>query len=139
VIFRFVVKYLGFLKSIPLLALVYDSLLKLHLIVFQPEKLNWFDELEEEISKWEGTTIQLHKFGGTQFNFQHKELGHLHSNGVLDILFNRKLKAELIADGRASEHHVFIKSGWVSFQIKAHADVKKALELMQLAYQRTHK
>ncbi len=138
-IFRFVVKYLGFLKSIPLLALVYDSLLKLHLIVFQPEKLNWFDELEEEISKWEGTTIQLHKFGGTQFNFQHKELGHLHSNGVLDILFNRKLKAELIADGRASEHHVFIKSGWVSFQIKAHADVKKALELMQLAYQRTHK
>ncbi|WP_316806550.1 luciferase family protein [Pedobacter agri] len=122
-----------------MLALVYDSLLKLHLIVFQPEKLNWFDELEEEISKWEGTTIQLHKFGGTQFNFQHKELGHLHSNGVLDILFNRKLKAELIADGRASEHHVFIKSGWVSFQIKAHADVKKALELMQLAYQRTHK
>ena len=138
-IFRFVVKYFGFLKSVPFIALIYDSLLKLQLIVFKPEKLDWFDELEEEILKWEGTTVQLHKFGGTQFNFQNRELGHLHSNGVLDILFSKKIKAELMADGKVSEHHVFYKSGWVSFQIKAYTDVKRALELMQLAYHRAQK
>ncbi|WP_233509651.1 luciferase domain-containing protein [Pedobacter chinensis] len=132
--FDLVVKYLSFLKSIPLFALIYDSILKLNTLISDPLKLAWYDEIEEEVLKWNGTSISLHKFGGTQFNYHQKELGHLHSNGILDVLFNKKIKQKLIDDGRAKEHHVFKKSGWISLYIKDRADVKNAIALLFIAY-----
>ncbi|MNI80828.1 hypothetical protein D3C73_1373920 [compost metagenome] len=99
-----------------------------------PKKLSWFDELENEVLSWEGTSISLHKFGGTQFNYQQREIGHLHSNGILDILFSRKIKQELLALGRVEEHHIFKKSGWVSFYILTENDLGNAKFLLKRAY-----
>lgn len=132
--FNFVVKYLGFLKSVPFFALIYDSLIKIWVLITASEKLNWFDEIEAEVLKWDSTNISLHKFGGTQFNYHQQEIGHLHSNGMLDILFSRKTKRKLLAEGRAEEHHVFKKSGWISFHISKAEDMINAKSLLKLSY-----
>jgi len=133
--FRFIVHRLNFLKTIPFFALVYDSCLKIGVWLTAPEKLSWFDEIENEVLSWEGTNVSLHKFGGTQFNYGTKEMGHLHSNGLLDILFNRRAKQELLASGKAEIHHVFKKSGWISFYIATENDLANAKFLLKRAYQ----
>lgn len=133
--FRFIVHRLNFLKAIPLFALIYDSCLKIGILLTAPEKLSWFDEIENEVLSWEGTNVSLHQFGGTQFNYGQKEIGHLHSNGLLDILFNKQVKQELLASGKAEVHHIFEKSGWISFYISTENDLANAKFLLKKAYQ----
>jgi hypothetical protein len=134
--FAFVVKRLGFLKSIPLLAIFFDSLIKFCMLIIKPKMLDWIDELEETILEWPETSTSLHKYGGTQFNHGEKEFAHLHSNGLLDILFNQEIKQGLKAEGRISDHHLFENSGWISFYIKAEEDFYYAKTLLRLSYQR---
>ncbi|TKC65720.1 hypothetical protein FBD94_02675 [Pedobacter hiemivivus] len=127
---------MGFLKSVPLLPHVFDSLLKLWVFVSKSYLLDWFDEIEEEVLTWEGTSTSIHKYGGLQFNCKGKEIGHLHGNGLLDVLFTREIKQRLLNKGRIQPHHVFEKSGWISFYIKNYHDKAYAKELLQAAYQR---
>jgi hypothetical protein len=134
--FAFVVKRLGFLKSIPLLAILFDSLLKLWMLFTKPNVLDWMDELEETVLKWPDTTSSLHRYGGTQFNRRGKEFAHLHSNGLLDILLSKEIKNTLKAEGRISDHHVFENSGWVSFLINTEDDVSYSKTLLKLSYER---
>ncbi|WP_316797552.1 luciferase family protein [Pedobacter agri] len=103
-------------------------------MISNPHMLSWCDDIENEVLKWEGTSISLHKFGGTQFNFYNKELGHLHSNGILDIRLNQKLKKILTDKKLAHDHHIFEQSGWISFYIHNKADVVSAISLLRLAY-----
>lgn len=133
--FLFVVKRLNFLKSIPLFALLFDSLIKMWMLITKPERLDQIDEIEQEVLKWKNTSVSLHKFGGTQFNFKKIEFAHIHSNGILDILFSRKIKAELMLEGKIKEHHVFKKSGWISFNVQHIEDVNYALFLLKRSYE----
>lgn len=134
--FSFVVKWLGFLKSIPLVAIVYDSLIKLWILITNPKMLGWIDELEEMVLLLPLTEITIHKYGGAQFNYRQKEFAHCHSNGILDVLLNREVKKELMAVGRIDDHHVFKNSGWISFYIQTYDDLFYAKSLLQLAYHR---
>lgn len=134
--FSFVVKRLGFLKDIPLLAIFYDSLLKLWYFATKPQLLNWIDDIEHTFLALKSTSVSLHKYGGSQFNYFGKEIAHLHSNGLLDVLFSRQLKSELKLNGRITDHHVFKNSGWVSFYITNEDDLKYAKELLKIAYDR---
>lgn len=95
--------------------------------------LDWLDEIEQEVLSWEGTSISMHKYGGIQFNFKGKEIGHLHSNGLLDVLYNKKIKQHLLEGGRIQPHHVFEKSGWISFYIVNHDDKSYAIMLLEIA------
>jgi len=132
--FKFVVKNLGFLKSVPVLPLFFDGLLRLQYFFTKPQLLTWLDEIEAEVSTWDGTTLATHKYGGSQFNFNDKEIGHIHSNGLLDILFNVEIKRKLIAEGRVCDHQVFLKSGWLSFYLKCEDDVVYAKKLLLMSY-----
>ena len=134
--FYFVVKRLGFLKDIPLMAIFYDSLLKLWFFVTKPKLLNWIDEIEETVLALKSTSITIHKYGGSQFNYLEKEFAHLHSNGLLDILFSQKLKKEFKLHGNITDHHVFKNSGWISFYINNEEDLHYAKELLKIAYER---
>jgi len=134
--FSFVVKRLGFLKDIPLMAIFYDSLLKLWYFVTKPKVLDWIDELEETVLAFKDTSISLHKYGGSQFNYLAKEFAHLHSNGLLDILFSLKLKREFMEKGRIMNHHVFKETGWISFYINSKEDLCYAKDLLRIAYER---
>ncbi len=138
-LFHFVVKYLGFLKIIPLLPHVFDSMLKLWCLITKSYLLDWLDEIETEVLSWEGMSTCSHKYGGLQFNYKGKEIGHLHSNGLLDVLFSKKLKERLFVDGRIKPHHVFEKSGWISFYIGNYNDKTYAKRLLKVAYNRSFK
>ncbi|WP_293789201.1 luciferase family protein [uncultured Pedobacter sp.] len=133
--FHFIVYRLNFLKGVPLFALIYDSCLKIAMFLAAPERLGWFDDIENEVLSWDGTNVSLHKFGGTQFNYGRKEIGHLHSNGLLDILVGRQVKQELLASGKAEVHHIFKESGWISFYILTEKDLINAKCLLKEAYQ----
>jgi len=133
--FAFVVKNLAFLKAVPLLPLVFDSLLRLRVFFIKPEILDWLDELEAEASTWPGMSMAVHKYGGLQFNYRGKEIAHLHSNGLLD---SRKTKTKLILEGRIQEHHVFAKSGWISFYLRSKDGLDYAKKLLLAAYLKKH-
>lgn len=118
------------------MALFFDALFKLYNAVARPVLLDEIDELEREFLGWAGTDTTLHRFGGVQFNVEGKELGHVHSSGLLDMLFTREIKQQLLKEGRVSDHHIFKKSGWISFYIRGVEDKAYALELLHMAYLR---
>jgi len=134
--FNFVVKYWGFLKFVPGLPHLFDAWLKLWTLITNPKLLDWIDDVEKEILTWPGTTATTHKYGGLQFNYGNKELGHIHSNGLLDMLLNRKLKQQLMQqNSRVQDHHMLKNTGWLSFYMETYGDKEFVLELFEMAYQ----
>jgi hypothetical protein len=136
-LFSFVVRYLGFFKFVPLFPMVFDSLLRLWMLASKSYVLDWLDEIEAEVLSWKGTSTSIHRYGGLQFNCNGREIGHLHSNGLLDVLYNREIKQQLLAKGRIQPHHIFEKSGWISFYIVDYHDRVYAKELLEIAYRRS--
>ena len=134
--FSFVTRYLGFLKSVPTLGLAFDGWLKLWALVTKPAVLDWMDEIEAEVLQWPDTTSVIHKYGGMQFNYKGKEIGHIHSNGLLDMLLNRSVKQTLIQEGRITDHHAFKNTGWISFYMNNADDKEYAIKLLQTGYDR---
>ena len=134
--FTFITRYLGFLKSVPTLGWLFDGWLKLWIYFTKPILLDWMDEIEAEVLRWQHTTSVIHKYGGMQFNYKGREIGHIHSNGLLDMLLSRSVKAELMQDDRISDHHTFKNTGWISFYILTVDDKDHALGLLDLGYQR---
>ena len=132
----FVVKYVGFLKRVPGLAILFDSWLKLWMLLTRPEVLNWIGDIEDEALTWEHTTSSIHKYGGLQLNCRGSEIGHIHSDGLVDILLSRNIKQQLMKEGRVKDHHLFKNSGWISFNIRTAADKDYALYLLRRGYQK---
>jgi len=93
-------------------------------------------KLEEEISTWPSVAVRPHRFGGWEFLFGRAEVGHVHSNGIVDIPLPRPLHDALLAEGLAEEHRWVPESGWISFRIRGEQDFKHALWLMRLSYLR---
>jgi hypothetical protein len=113
---------------------VYDTLLKIQLFFFNRELLDCLDDIEEAVDRWDQVSVSIHKYGGTQFNIGNHELGHLHGNGLLDVLLNRHLKAEVMKHPNVLEHHIFKNSGWISFWIKTPDDRRLAISILSTAY-----
>lgn len=132
--FNWVVKNVGFLKHVPLLPHIFDSGLKVISLLHKKNLPDYIDEIENEVRGWPNTTVHTHKFGGIQFNNNNRELGHIHGNGLLDILLSREQKALLMKQYPIQDHHVFKNSGWISFWIKTSADKQIAVELLRLNY-----
>jgi hypothetical protein len=133
--FVFITRYFGFLKFIPGLALLFDAQLKLWALIANPKLLDWIDDIENEVLTWPGTTVNTHKYGGLQFNYRGRELGHIHSNGLVDMLLSRKIKQQLmLGDKRVQDHHSFKNSGWISIYMEHHGDKQLAMELFEHAY-----
>ena len=132
--FNFIVKYFGVLKHVPIFPHVFETCLKIQTLFLNKKVLDYIDDIEDEVMLWENISLSSHKFGGIQFNLNEKELGHIHGNGLLDIRFSRKIKSELINEGKAMPHHVFKNSGWISFKIKSEQDKFSAIELLRYSY-----
>ena len=93
-------------------------------------------KLEQEVSGWQHISIHPHRFGGVEFQFGDAEVGHVHTNGIIDIPFPRSIRDSLLADDRAEEHHWIPNSGWITFQMRSEEDLSHALWLMRLSYLR---
>jgi len=122
-----------------LVAFQFDSMLKLWMLFTAPDLLDCIDDIETEVLSWPGTTKGLHQYGGLQFNCNGLEIGHIHGNGILDLRFSRKVKQQLLVEGRIDHHHVFINSGWISFYIRKRDDNIYAQQLLRMSYLRIYK
>lgn len=88
------------------------------------------------VTSWEGVTTAPHRFGGVEFLFGRRELGHLHGDSLADLPFPKRVAAELVESGRARPHRFVRDSGWVSKPLRGEADVEDAIALFRLAYER---
>jgi hypothetical protein len=91
----------------------------------------------QAVSSWEGVTVLEHSRGGVEFRGGRRELGHLHDFGrIADLPFPRRLRDELIAEGRARPHHVLPNSGWVTVPMRTASEVEGVIELFRQNYER---
>jgi hypothetical protein len=93
-------------------------------------------KLEQEVSGWPHVSVHPHRFGGMEFQFGDGEVGHVHTNGIVDIPFPRSVRDALLADGLAEEHQWVPNSGWITFQMRGEEDLNHVLWLMRLSYLR---
>jgi len=139
VIFAFVVRRLRWLARVPLFPQIFDTMLLAATALFDWRALAVRESLELEARRSFGVALSVHRFGGVGFTSGGHELAHLHGNGLFDAFVGVSARDNVVRTGMALPHHVFPRSGWVSFWIKTEADLPKALELMRIAQQyRTH-
>jgi hypothetical protein len=97
-------------------------------------------QIEDAVTQLEGVTAVPHpRFGGRQFEWMGKEIGHIHWYGDLDILFKKDIHDAMIKEGAAKEHKWVPGSGWVTFAVKTEEDVAHALALLQFSYYQKRK
>src|ERR1700727_911889 len=94
------------------------------------------EQIASVVESWPGVEAASHRFGGIEFRLGRRELGHLHGDRIADLPFPRRVRDELIADGRARPHHVLPDSGWITVSISRPAQVERTIELFALAYER---
>jgi hypothetical protein len=136
VFFAFAVRRLKWLAAIPGAPQIFDTMLLGSTGLFFPARLRAMSEVEAQVRQWPGMRTGVHRLGGIGFFFRGKESSHIHGNGLLDCFVGRANRDELIRDGRALPHHIFPRSGWISFWIKGDEDVRPALELIRIAIDR---
>ncbi len=83
---------------------------------------------------WEGVSAHPHRFGGTEYRIGNREIGHIHSDYLVDIPFPTKIRDEIVSAGRAEPHHILPDSGWISFYLREEADVQRAIDLFRLSF-----
>jgi len=98
--------------------------------------MNCLKRLEEEVSAWPNVSVHPHRFAGKEFRFGKAEIGHIHTNGTVDIPFTRAVRDALVEEGQAEEHRWVPDSGWATFRVRREADIAHAVELMRLSYLR---
>ena len=94
------------------------------------------EKIKDEVLAWEGTEARPHRFGGVEFRVGGHEIGHLHGDRQADLPFPRRVREELVSEGKAQLHHVLPQTGWVSYRIRGEEDVEGALELFRRNYER---
>ena len=98
--------------------------------------MKYVKTLEDVVSAWSQIAVHPHRFGGREFLFGAAEVGHVHTNGIVDIPFTRPVHDALLAEGLAEQHRWVPNSGWITFRISSERDVAHALWLMRLSYLR---
>jgi hypothetical protein len=94
------------------------------------------EQITETVQSWPGVESAPHRFGGIEFKVGRRELGHLHGDRIADLPFPRRVRDELIAEGRARAHHVLPNSGWITVSIRSPEEADRAVELFRMAYER---
>jgi hypothetical protein len=92
--------------------------------------------INAELRSWPGVVVQSHRFGGLEYLYGRKEMGHVHGDRLADLPFPRRIHDQLIAAGRAEPHHVLPKTGWVSRWINSADEAKEVIALFRINYER---
>jgi len=92
--------------------------------------------IEREVKSWPGVTTGDTGRGGLQLNYGRVELGHLHGSSFADLPFPKKVRDQLIAEGRASVHPPLPNSGWVRRRMDSPEDTEAVIELFRMNYDR---
>jgi hypothetical protein len=81
-----------------------------------------------------GVSSGPHRFGGTESHLARREIGHVHGDHLVDIPFTKKIREELVAEGKAERHHILPDSGWVSIYLRQTADLERAIGLLRFSF-----
>lgn len=92
-------------------------------------------QIYETVTRWEEVEHAPHRFGGTEFRFGRREVGHVHGDSLVDIPFPLQVRDELVKRGEAEPHHILPKSGWVSVFLRSPDDVGRAIRLLRKSYE----
>ncbi|WP_019640128.1 luciferase family protein [Paenibacillus fonticola] len=95
---------------------------------------NGGERLTEELLSWAGVTIHPHRFGGVEFQYSHKEIGHLHGVFLFDLSVTKSEHDRWIEEGKASVHHMYPHSNWLSVYLNTGLDVDHAIEIARSKY-----
>jgi hypothetical protein len=96
---------------------------------------NAHKQITVEVLNWTGMSAVPHRFGGSEFRWGTREIGHLHGDHLLDIPFPKRIRDEIVAAGEAEPHHILPDSGWISFYLREPEDVQKAIALLRRSYE----
>jgi hypothetical protein len=94
------------------------------------------EQIKEALLSWPGVTAEPHRFGGIEYRYGRKEMGHVHGDRLADLPFPRRIHDQLIADGRAELHHVLPDTGWVSRRMRDGEDADDVIALFRINYDR---
>ena len=92
--------------------------------------------IRESVGSWPGVSAVPHRFGGTEYMYGKKEMGHVHGDRLAELPVPRRLRDELIAAGRAQPHHILPETGWISVWIESPDDIAGVIELFRMQYDR---
>jgi len=92
--------------------------------------------IEREVESWPGVTTGDTGRGGLQFSYGRVELGHLHGSSFADLPFPKRVRDDLISQGRASVHDPLPNSGWVRRRMEVPEDVDAVIGLFRMNYDR---
>jgi luciferase-like monooxygenase len=93
-------------------------------------------QIQREVGAWPGVTVEAHRGGMVFFHVGQREIGHLHGNRMADLPFPVRIRAELVAEGKADPHYLHPKSGWITYYFRAEQDIEAIIELFRLNYHR---
>jgi hypothetical protein len=97
--------------------------------------------LVAEVGSWPGVETGVEpRFGGPAFYIGRRQLGHLHDAGErgawADLPLPRRVRDELIEQGRARVHSAMPDSGWLTVPVRTSADLQNAIDVFRLAHER---
>jgi Family of unknown function (DUF5519) len=88
-----------------------------------------------ELLSWEGVEEYIGQRGELAFRLGRRELGHVHGTSA-HLPMPRRIRDELIAEGRVRPHPVMPDSGWLHSDMDTRAGLASTLELFRMAYDR---
>lgn len=74
--------------------------------------------VESTVNDWNGIEVGPHRFNAREFTLEDREIGHIHSEQLLDISFTKWIHDILIEEGRAEKHHIHPDSNWIESVIE---------------------
>jgi hypothetical protein len=90
-----------------------------------------------EVTSWPGVAAGPGRRGEFAFTVGRRALGHLHGDRAAHFNFPKAVWAQLLAQGRITDHPVFpAKQGPAARRIDSEADVADVIALLRLNYDR---
>jgi hypothetical protein len=103
-------------------------------LLFRERVAGLVSDLTETVTGWEGVSPAPHRYGGVEFRFEGRELGHIHDWGLVDLPLARPLRDAVVECSLAHPHHVLPDSGWVSTFLATDGDLDRVVTLFELAH-----
>ena len=99
------------------------------------ERRSFSELIAEQVTSWPGVNAGPGGFGSLSFTVEKREIGHLHGDHAAHFAFPRRVRAQLLEQGRVVPHPV-ASPGLAARRIESRADVDDVLALMRLNYDR---
>src|SRR5260370_14222963 len=70
--------------------------------------------IRQEVGSWPGVSSLPHRFGGVEYRYGRKEMGHVHGDRLADLPMPRRIHDEVIASGPARPRPVRPALAWAT-------------------------